>query len=190
MNTTDPMPQISTRGLITELDGALDVAVLVGKVPDASCHVVCCTAVEVPSLELVIVEAINEEGSRVRLIDVEQGQRGEWQPGVGVKGSSSFTLALFSSGLQLWAGVGQEQCGLPILLNFGHVGRSPTPRLSRVPGPVAVMAEVVANVVAGRLAFPAATSSCFSTATNTGSAICPATDRLVLPAWLSMMVLG
>jgi hypothetical protein len=140
--------------LIIELDGALDVAVLVSKVPDASCHVVCCTAVEVPSLELVIVGAVNEEGSHVRLIDVEQGQRGEWRPRVGVKGSSSFTLALFSSGLQLWAGMGQEQCGLPILLNFGHVGRSPTPGLSRVPGPVAVMAAVVANVVAGRLAFP------------------------------------
>jgi hypothetical protein len=61
------------RGLIVELDGALDAAVQVGKVPGASCHVVRGIAVEVPSLELVVVGAIAEEGSRMRLVDVEQG---------------------------------------------------------------------------------------------------------------------
>jgi hypothetical protein len=178
------------RGLLVEFDEALDAVVQVGKVPDAFCHVVRGTTVDVPSLKLVVVRAVVEEGSRTRLVNVEQGRRGERRHGVGVRGSSSFTLALFSSGLQYWAGMGQEQCGLPILLSLGHVDRSPTPGLSAVPGPVAVTAAVVADVVVGRLAFPAATSSYFSTATTAGSAIGPAAARLVLPARLSMTVLG
>jgi hypothetical protein len=35
--------------------------------------VVCGIAVEVSSLELVIIGAVAEEGTRARLIDVEQG---------------------------------------------------------------------------------------------------------------------
>jgi hypothetical protein len=52
------------RGLIAELDRALDATVQVDKVPDASYHVVHCTTVKVPSLKLVIVRAVTEEGSR------------------------------------------------------------------------------------------------------------------------------
>jgi hypothetical protein len=58
------------------------------------------TAVEVPSPALVVIGAVTEEGSRPRLVDVEQGRRGERRHGVGVRGSSIFTLALFSSGTQ------------------------------------------------------------------------------------------
>jgi hypothetical protein len=59
------------RGLIAELDGALNAMVQVGEVLDASGHVVRGAAVEVPSLKLIVVGAIAEESSRTRLIDVE-----------------------------------------------------------------------------------------------------------------------
>jgi phosphoribosylformylglycinamidine (FGAM) synthase-like enzyme len=87
-------------GLVAELDEALGTTVQVGKVSDMSCHVVHGTAVEVPSPALVVIGAVTEEGSRPRLVDVEQGRRGERRHGVGVRGSSIFTLALFSSGTQ------------------------------------------------------------------------------------------
>jgi hypothetical protein len=86
--------------------------------------------------------------------------------------------------------MGQEQRGLPILLILGHVGRSPTPGMPAIPGPMAVTAAIMADIVAGRLVLPAATSPCFSTATTSDSAICPAAARLVLLARLSTMVLG
>jgi hypothetical protein len=56
-------------------------------VPDTSGHVVCGAAVEVPSLELVVVRAVIEESLCVLLVDVEQGRRGERRRGVGVRGS-------------------------------------------------------------------------------------------------------
>jgi hypothetical protein len=93
----------------------------------------------------------------------------------------------FSPGPQHLAGVGQEQCRLPILLILRHVGRTPTPGLSTVPGPMAMMVAVVADIVTGHLAFPTATNSCFSTA---GSAIAPAAARLALPTRLLTVVLG
>jgi hypothetical protein len=61
------------RGLIAELDGASDATTQVGEVPNAHSHVVCGAAIEVPSLELVIVGAVVEESLCARLIDVEQG---------------------------------------------------------------------------------------------------------------------
>jgi hypothetical protein len=72
------------------------------------------------------------------------------------------------------------------LFNLGHVGHTLIPGLPAVPGLVVVMATVVADVIVGRLVFPAATGSSFFTA---GSAIARVTSRLVLPVWLSMMVL-
>jgi hypothetical protein len=59
--------------LIAELDGVLDSVVQVGEVPDAPGHVVHGTAVEVPSLELIIVRAVTEERLCAWLIDVERG---------------------------------------------------------------------------------------------------------------------
>jgi hypothetical protein len=75
------------RGLIAKLDGASNVMIQVSEVPDVSGHVVCGTAVKVPSLELVVVGAVIEKSLRPRLIDVEQSQRGEKWHGVGVRGS-------------------------------------------------------------------------------------------------------
>jgi hypothetical protein len=60
------------RRLITELDGAPDAAVQVSEVPNTPGHVVRGTAIEVSSLELVVVGVVAEESSHVRLIDVEQ----------------------------------------------------------------------------------------------------------------------
>jgi hypothetical protein len=48
-------------------------------------HVVHGTAVEVPSLVLVIIGTIAKESLRAQLVDVEQGRRGERQRGVGVR---------------------------------------------------------------------------------------------------------
>jgi hypothetical protein len=75
------------RGLIAELDGAPGAAVQVIEVPNTPDHVVRGTAVEVPSLELVVVGAVAEESLCAWLVDVEQGRRGERRCGVGVRGS-------------------------------------------------------------------------------------------------------
>jgi hypothetical protein len=62
------------RRLVAELDEALDAAVQVSEVPDAPDHVVCGTTVEVPSLKLVVIEAVAEESLRAWLVDAEQGR--------------------------------------------------------------------------------------------------------------------
>jgi hypothetical protein len=58
------------------------------------------------------------------------------------------------------------------------------PELPTVPGLVDVMTTVEAGVVMGHLAFPAATTSPFSTTTATSAAV------TTLLAWLLMMILG
>jgi hypothetical protein len=63
-------------GLVAELDGAPDAAVQVGEVPDTPSHVVRGAAIELPSLEHVVIRAVTEESLRARLDDVSGGV--EW----------------------------------------------------------------------------------------------------------------
>jgi hypothetical protein len=62
------MPQISTTDP--------DAAVQVGEVPDTPSHVVRGAAIELPSLEHVVIRAVTEESLRARLDDVSGGV--EW----------------------------------------------------------------------------------------------------------------
>jgi hypothetical protein len=102
-NVVHPMEQLEIAGLnhkhdrpdtadlhdrlVAKLDEASNVAVQVNEMPNASDHVVHGTAVEVPSLKLVVIRVVTEEDLCVQFIDVEQGRRGERRCGVSVRGS-------------------------------------------------------------------------------------------------------